>query len=324
MFRRFLNILRAEFSYALSLFGIVRVHHLPAFVSIEPANFCQLHCPECHVGQNKVNGKNSKDVLTVTNFQRILDQIKSSAHTIQFYFQGEPLLNKDLPEMIKLAHDAGLYTIVSTNALALTQLLAEQLMQSGLSRIIVSIDGMAEESYGAYRQGGNLHKALDGLMYLRQAKDQTGSRTHIELQSLRLRTNEHEWAAMKRQYKVMGADSLTLKTAQLYDYEKGHPLMPTNERYSRYKKGEDGKYHLKCKPSRSCRRLWMGCVITVTGEVLPCCYDKAGHYSFGNIFQDTLAAIYHGEKANRFRRTILQKQPANNKFRPSMCFNCLP
>jgi MoaA/NifB/PqqE/SkfB family radical SAM enzyme len=60
---------------------------------------------------------------------------------MQFYFQGEPLLNTHLPEMISLAHQTGLYTIVSTNAQALTQEMAEALVKSGLNRIIVSIDG---------------------------------------------------------------------------------------------------------------------------------------------------------------------------------------
>lgn len=314
---RLINILRAEFSYALSLFGIVRVRHLPTFVSVEPANFCQLHCPECPVGKNGSKGKGT--TLTMAQFERILENVRSSVHTIQFFFQGEPLLNQQLPEMIKAASDAGIYTIVSTNAQALTPLLAERLVQSGLSRIIVSIDGMSEESYSAYRIGGNLHKALDGLMYLRQAKDQNGSRTHIELQVLRLRSNEHEWKAMKRQYKVIGADSITFKTAQLYNYENGHPLMPTNERYSRYAKGTDGKYHLKRKPSRSCKRLWTGCVISVTGEVLPCCYDKASQYSFGNIFSSPLADIWHGEKANRFRESVLKK-----RLEIPICRNCEP
>ena len=293
------------------------MRHLPTFVSVEPANFCQLSCPECPVGNNSVSRQ--KSVLSLEHFRLILEQVKSSVHTMQFYFQGEPLLNKELPEMIKAASDEGMYTIVSTNVLAMTPLLAEKLMQAGLSRIIVSIDGMAEESYGAYRKGGNLHKALDGLMYLRQAKDQTGSRTHIELQSLMLRSNEHEWNAMKRQYKVMGADSLTLKTAQLYDYQNGHPLMPSNTRYSRYQLGKDGLYHPKHQPKHSCRRLWTGCVITVSGEVLPCCYDKAGQYSFGNIFTTSLSDIYHSEKANRFRRMILQK-----RSKPSICYNCEP
>ena len=257
--------------------------------------------------------------MSLKRFRQILEPVKGCVHTMQFYFQGEPLLNKELPEMIKAASKEGIYTIVSTNALAITPLLAEQLMQAGLSRIIVSIDGMSEESYSAYRVGGSLHKAVEGLVTLRQAKDTTGSRTHIELQMLRLRSNENEWSTISQRYHKMGADSLTFKTAQFYNFEHGNPLMPSNEKYSRYAKGKDGLYHLKRKPACSCKRLWTGCVITVTGEVLPCCYDKSACFSFGNIFLQDLKTIWHGEKANRFRKLILQK-----RSRPSICHNCEP
>ena len=107
---RILNQLRCWTSYALSLFGVVRVRHLPTFVSIEPANFCQLRCPECPVGMRgeRREAKGERDtpllggtgggLLTMETFHRILDQVQSTAHTMQFYFQGEPLLNKQLPE----------------------------------------------------------------------------------------------------------------------------------------------------------------------------------------------------------------------------------
>jgi len=314
LIKRILNILQAETSYALSLLGIVRVRHLPTFVSVEPANFCQLHCPECPVG-TKDNAK--KELLSQERFAHILQQIKDTTHTIQFFFQGEPLLNADLPEMIKAAANEGIYTIVSTNALAVTPLLAERLMKAGLSRIIVSIDGLSEESYCQYRVGGSLHKAMEGLLALRQAKDNTGSRTHIELQMLRLKTNEHEWKQVAKKYRKMGADSLTFKTAQLYNFENGNPLMPSDERYSRYAKDQNGKYHLKKRQSRSCHRLWTGCVITVTGEVLPCCYDKAANFAFGNIFTQDIATIYHGIKANCFRTDILK-----NRHQIPICYNC--
>ena len=175
-------------------------------------------------------------------FHRILDDVKEHAHTMQFYFQGEPLLNKQLPEMIAAAHQVGLYTIVSTNAQALSRSTAEALVKSGLSRIIVSIDGFSEESYAAYRVGGSLHKALEGLQHLANAKAELHSRIRIELQVLRLRSNEHEWDWIKKNYKKLGATHLVFKTAQLYNFEHGHPLMPTDERYSRYRKTADGTY----------------------------------------------------------------------------------
>ena len=56
------------------------------------------------------------------------------------------------------AHETGLYTIVSTNAQALTPEIAHDLVDAGLSRIIVSMDGLTQTSYNAYRVGGSLEK----------------------------------------------------------------------------------------------------------------------------------------------------------------------
>ena len=254
-------------------------------------------------------------------FQHIFEQVKATAHTMQFYFQGEPLLNPQLPQMIALARQAGLYTIVSTNAQALSQEMAHLLIQSGLNRIIVSIDGFSQESYEAYRAGGSLQKALDGLRFLREAKRQYHSPIRIELQVLRLRTNEHEWHWIRRHYKSMGATHLVFKTAQLYDYEHGNPLMPTNERYSRYKRKEDGTYVHKQHPPHHlspCYRLWSGCVITTNGEVLPCCYDKEHLHTYGNITIHTLPQLFHSDKANTLRRHIL----LHPHHLPEMCKNC--
>ena len=279
-------------------------------------------------------------LLTMELFHRILDDVKEHAHTMQFYFQGEPLLNKQLPEMIAAAHQVGLYTIVSTNAQALTPEMANALVKNGLSRIIVSIDGFSEESYAAYRVGGSLHKALEGLQHLANAKAELHSRIRIELQVLRLRSNEHEWDWIKKNYKKLGATHLVFKTAQLYNFEHGHPLMPTDKRYSRYKKIADGTYvHKKASPKSSpkgkdfitslfslpfregsgvglCLRLWSGCVITTSGDVLPCCYDKEHRHTLGNITTHSLREIFHSNKANTLRKHILKGNL------PEMCKNC--
>ena len=287
--------------------GVVRVCHLPTFVSIEPANYCQLRCPACPVGQRAANNTHHRaQNMSWDTYMRILTQVQATAHTIQFYFQGEPLLNPLLPKMIARARVAGLFTVVSTNAQALTRSMAHELVKSGLHRIIVSIDGFSEESYAAYRVGGDLHRALEGLQFLREAKAEYSSSICIELQVLRLRSNEHEWQWIERHYKSLGATRLVFKTAQLYDYQHGHSLMPTDERYSRYKKGEDGTYHLTRSRRRSCYRLWSGCVVTTTGEVLPCCYDKAGDHAFGSLMEQNLEQVWHNKNADDFRRQVLQ------------------
>ena len=316
---RCINTLKCYVNYALSRFGLVRFTHRPMFVSVEPAAVCQLRCPECPVGKRAVSQVRpasaiSHPFMSMEVWARVLGEIKEAAHTVQFYFQGEPLLNKGLPAMVAEAHEAGLYTIVSTNAQAVTPQTAEALVRAGLDRIIVSMDGLSEETYNAYRIGGSLEKTKEALRYLREAKNISsplwGGRVGpvIELQCLRLRSNEQEWQEFKKQYKSLGADRLVFKTAQLYNYAEGHPLMPSDPRYSRYRKGEDGFFHRK-KLRRGCFRVWSGVVVTTTGEVLPCCYDKSHAYAYGNIMDAPLKELFASAKAMAFRQAAAQEKP---------------
>ena len=314
------NALRCYVSYALNRLGSARFlspftfHLSPLFVSVEPAAVCQLRCPACPVGLRHVETSKSRDLertMSLDTWHRILAEIRDTALIVQFYFQGEPLLNKDLPQMIKEAHEAGLYTIVSTNAQAMTQDLAQVLVASGLDRIIVSMDGLSDETYNAYRIGGSLEKTKQALGFLRKAKEKiqiSNFKFQIELQCLRLKTNEHEWAQFKRQYKTLGADRLVFKTAQLYDYTHGHPLMPSDKRYSRYVLGKDGVYHRR-PLHKGCFRVWSGAVVTTKGEVLPCCYDKSHAHAYGNIMELSLKDLFGNEKATIFRKAALNEQP---------------
>lgn len=311
-------MLRASVSFAWSKTGVYRVRHQPVFVSIEPANFCQLACPECPVGVAHGTSHGKKAVLSPASFATILTRVSPYAHTMQFFFQGEPLLNDSLPEMIRMAHEQGIYTIVSTNAQRLDAAMAQRLTQAGLNRIIVSMDGWTQASYEQYRKGGDVERCKQAVRWLHEAKQRTGSRMTIELQCLYLKTNEQEWDIFRREYKRLGADRLTMKTAQLYDYAHGNPLMPTDTRFARYRWDKKlNAYTPKHTTANSCRRLWYGCIIDVEGNVLPCCYDKQRQYIFGNIFADDLAAIWHGAKAEAFRRQVL-----NRRTQIPICTNC--
>ena len=318
---RFINALRCYASYALNRLGSAlfrtpytlhrtpyTVHHTPLFVSVEPSAVCQLRCPACPVGlrNNEITElRHSDRLLKKDLWERVLSQIKDSAWVVQFYFQGEPLLNKDLPLMIREAHDAGLYTIVSTNAQAMTPELAQALVAAGLDRIIISMDGLTQESYSAYRVGGSLDQCKAAIRWLQKAKS---AGLTIELQVLRLRSNEHEWRAFRKEYKTLGADRLVFKTAQLYDYRHGHPLMPSEPRYRRYEQHADGLWYRK-PLGKGCFRVWSGVVIAANGDVLPCCYDKNHAHAYGNLRTASLRELFSGPKAQAFRAQALLQNP---------------
>ena len=318
---RFINALRCYASYALNRLGSAlfrtpytlhrtpyTVRHTPLFVSVEPSAVCQLRCPACPVGlrNNEITElRHSDRLLKKELWERVLSQIKDSAWVVQFYFQGEPLLNKDLPLMIREAHDAGLYTIVSTNAQAMTPELANALVAAGLDRIIISMDGLTQETYAAYRVGGSLDQCKAAIRWLQKAKS---AGLTIELQVLRLRSNEHEWRAFRKEYKTLGADRLVFKTAQLYDYRHGHPLMPSEPRYRRYEQHADGLWYRK-PLSKGCFRVWSGVVIAANGDVLPCCYDKDHAHAYGNLRTASLRDLFSGPKAQAFRAQALLQNP---------------
>lgn len=317
-FRKLVNYAKLHISYWVSLSGRqVLSKRLPFFISVEPADFCNLHCPECPVGMRS-DIKRPQKTMDAELFKKLIDELKSTLlHTI-FYFQGEPLLSKTLPEMIRYAHEAKIYTSTSTNAQRLSDDMAERLIASGLDKLIVSIDGITQESYEKYRIGGSLQKAIESTKHLIELRKKMNSATpFVEIQCLLLSSNEDQIKGMKKLTKELGVDKLTFKTAQFYDFENGHSLMPSKEKHSRYKLTPNGKYALKKRIKNRCWRLWNGAVVNVEGNILPCCFDKDNQYSFGNIHDNSFSECWHSTKANSFREKLLK-----NRKQFEMCRNC--
>jgi len=287
----------------------------PAFVSVEPYNFCQLHCSECPVNQRKaVDRKFLNDDL----FMLLIDELKPYLLHSIFYFQGEPLFNKNLAKLINYAHKSGIYTSTSTNGQLLDRSMAKDLVESGLDKLIVSIDGVTQQVYEQYRAGGKLDKALQGISNVNEWKRQLKSRSPlIEIQFIVFKTNEHQIKDVKKLAKSFKADRLVLKSAQLYDFEHGHRLLTSLTKYARYFRADDGRYLIKNKLANRCLRLWTGAVISASGEVVPCCFDKDQSHSFGNITAESFGSIWHNQKASGFRASILQ-----NRKQYEMCRNC--
>lgn len=315
--RKSLNWFRLLLSYLFSLKGKeIIFNRLPFFISIEITNFCNLHCPECPVGTNTLNLQ--KKVFNYNIYAKLIDELKPTLAHVILYFQGEPFLCKTLDSFIKYAHQSGIYTSTSTNGQFLSSESAKKIVLSGLDKLIVSIDGSTQETYETYRVGGSLQKTVDGITHVNKWKKELKSITPlIEIQFLVLKSNEHQIAEIEKLAKTLKVDKLSYKTAQLNDYKEGNALMPTIERLSRYKKGNDQLYHLKNKQPNHCSRLWHGAVVNVNGEVLPCCFDKSSEFSFGNINNKSFFDIWNNEKASGFRSKVLQ-----NRKQFNICRNC--
>ena len=292
------------------------VNGLPLSITIEPTTACNLGCPECPSGLKQFT--RAEGNLKTDFYKKIIDEVKQHAFYLNFYFQGEPYINANFLEMVSYANAKKMYTATSTNAHFLTPQKAEETVKSGLNRLTISIDGTTQETYESYRKGGDLNKVLEGAKNIIEAKKKLNSKTpYVIFQFLVVQPNEHQIEDAKKLSTQMGVDEIRFKTAQVYDYKNGNPLIPTIEKYARYKKQTDGTYRLKNKLLNECWRMWSSCVITWDGKIVPCCFDKDAKHQLGDLKENTLKQIWLNKKYTDFRKTLL-----NNRAEIDICQNC--
>lgn len=289
----------------------------PMAVSIEPTTACNLGCPECPSGLKQFTRATGNLQLEMN--ERILRELGGSLMYVNYYFQGEPFIHHRIFDLIKQAVDRNVYTSASTNAHFISEENADKIVESGLHKLIVSVDGLTQETYSNYRKEGELEKVLQGIRNIVAAKKKSGSNfPYIIYQMLVVRQNEHEVEDAKKRAAELGVDEFQLKTAQVYDYEKGNELIPVNDAYSRYRKNADGTYSLKNRMDDHCWRMWQGCVFTWDGKIVPCCFDKDAKYTLGHLNGKTdFQSVWKGEAYRDFRQQILK-----SRKEVDICKNC--
>lgn len=311
------NLMLLKLSFWLSSILRKPIHWgTPIAVSIEPTTACNLKCPQCPSGLRQFTRPTGN--LKLETNKNILDNLGKNLQYINYYFQGEPFINPHFLEVVKEARKRNIYVLTSTNAHFISEQTAHDIIDSGLSEVIISIDGASQETYENYRIEGSLAKVKEGTKNLVEAKKIRKSNLPvITFQFLVSKQNEHEIEQMKMLKTEMGVDNLNFKTIQVYDYESGNQLIPDNDKYSRYKKNDKGIYELKNSYKNSCWRSWSSCVFTWDGSVVPCCFDKDAKYKMGNVNKQEFKQIWKSAIYKDFNQQILK-----DRKQIEICRNC--
>jgi radical SAM protein with 4Fe4S-binding SPASM domain len=311
-FRRFINGTKVLGSFYISRLLKKPVQWgYPVSISFEPTTSCNLRCPECPSGLRQFSRPTG--MLQSDFFTKTIDEIHKELLYLIFYFQGEPYLNPDFLKMVKYASDKKIYTATSTNAHYLNDEAAKKTVESGLDRLIISIDGTTQDVYQQYRVGGHLDKVLEGAKNIVKWKKELKSKTpFVFFQFLVVKPNEHQIEDIK------GVDEVRFKTAQVYEYETDpNKLIPTIDKYSRYKKNADGSYSAKNKLANRCWKLQHANVITWDGLVVPCCFDKDATHQLGNLKTQSFKEIWHNDNYKQFRNELMK-----SRKNIDICANC--
>jgi len=316
--RRGFNALKVLSSYYISRMAGKPVQWgYPVSISFEPTTSCNLRCPECPSGLRAFTRPTG--MLENSFFRKTIDEMHHELLYLIFYFQGEPFLNPAFLEMVKYASGKKIYTATSTNAHYLTDDNARKTVESGLDRLIISIDGTTQEVYQQYRVGGKLDKVLEGAKNIvKWKKELKSSKPFVVFQFLVVKPNEHQIEDVKKLAVEIGVDDVWFKTAQVYDYKNDpNGLIPGIDKYSRYKKNDKGEWQPKNKLANHCWKLWHANVITWDGLVVPCCFDKDAQHQLGDLSKQSFREVWENEQYRDFRKQLM-----HSRKNIDICSNC--
>jgi len=281
----------------------------PKTFMVETVLGCNLECPECAIGADIIQRK--KGAMSYTEFVAIADKIKPHCDYLYLHIWGEPTLNRDIYKIIEHA-SSFTRTNISTNANTLTDEKAELLIRSGVTDLIVSIDGFTQNTYEKYRAGGSASKALLALKKLTDINRRYGSKVDISPQYIVFKHNEHEINAFEK-----FCSSLELNPSFKAPYiRRDSTYQQSNDKRYQRPQYKDVK-HLQ-EAMRSCGDPKEVFTILLDGTCVMCCYDHDGITNYGNIFEENVINIWNSARYKEDRLNIITGNA------PNYCINnCL-
>lgn len=266
---------------------------VPFVDQVELTNLCPMRCGFCPRGTPGLM-KRPTGMMSFSLFEKLLGELspgQAQYRLLELHHLGESLLNPELPRFVALARARGLRTELSANPSLLTRELASALLTAGLSRLVLSLDGMDESTLRAIRgPAAKYRKAERNIEALLALADTLAEPPSIVIQMIALHRNREQretflarWGNTGRSYVRAYVKPLDGQDPELVG---DHPA-PLR--------------YLCTYPFRSVVVLW-------DGRVVPCCRDDDARYVLGDLNHQSLREIWHGPRAQALRAAYLAQR----------------
>lgn len=270
------------------------VRQFPIHLDIEITNRCNLRCTFCD--KLPLLAKDQMGDMDFELYKKILDEgAEEGLCAVKLSYRGESLLHKQVVEMISYAKKKGILDVyINSNGMLLTREMSIMLMEAGLDRISISIEGTDPDKFEQGRKGAKFNKIMkhvDTLIELREQKK--CSHPKIRIQTVRL------------------AD---LDLAGYRDFWQSHcdEVAAVD-----YKDVENRNVEL-IDENWACPQLWQRMTIEWDGTIMPCNNDDYRGLSSGNVKEKSVAESWHDPIVQRARE--LHKEGKSHLVRS--CCGC--
>lgn len=320
--QKWLNLARVEIERKRRR---IELEGYPYLLIIDPCNYCNLRCPLCPTGLNDLGRPQA--MLSFEHFKKYFDPFAPYLFEAYLHNWGESLLNKQVYSMIEHAQSRNVGTNLSSNFVKLDSLDLDNIIDSGLEYLVVSLDGTSEESYIKYRIGGNYHRVIENLSELLRRRNARGEKTPVvEWQFIVMKQNEHEVGQAEVLSKKLGVDLLRfIPVGMPYEFKKRKEVAdawyPTTVKGRVQSDHQEQQFGQAAKPG-PCFYLYRSMVVNPDGGVSPCCivYRKNRDFADLNVSVIEPLKIWNNDKYLSARSLYSSKTAVNRKA--TVCDGC--
>jgi MoaA/NifB/PqqE/SkfB family radical SAM enzyme len=273
---------------------------VPRIFQLETTSRCNLRCPLCSTHHLK-RGYSEMDLESVRS---IMSDNPQAVYAC-LHLMGEPLMSRSLFPIVRCLKEQGVYTYFASNGMLLGDH-AATILDSGLDKISISLDGITQVDLARYRVGASLDRVLSGIRTLKAERRARGStQPLIQTQTIMFSYNEEKEEEVVRFLKSLGVDRIKLKRPSFDTF--GGKNDASNGFLRQGRGGTGGKYsresghYIRYRDRAVCRLLFQGFALS-DGSVVPCCIDYDGEAAYGNIHAQSWREI----QASEARRKILE------------------
>jgi len=261
----------------------------PTIIVIDVTNSCNLRCPVCPV---TISMHRKRGLMKMNVFSKIIDDFKDRPEkpAIYFNFSGEPTMNKALPEMVAYSSTNGHDTFLSTNATKLTEKMAEDLINAGLARVNLCMDGFSDIAQESYRVGSKFNAVKENIeMFLKVRKRMGVKNPECVLQTLLTSYSENQMDEMTAWAKKSGFDKVRYKTFSIGSYTTEEEKA-ANSKF--LPKNEDLLRHPTGRTLETCPLPTYQTVVFWNGDLGLCCLDYDQMVQLPNVEEKGFMQAY--------------------------------
>jgi len=289
----------------------------PLVLHIEPTNKCNQKCRMCCHPTQKRKETNTTDLIV---HKAIAEAKIFRPWSTNFFFFGEPFLNKNIFDYFELAAKSNLRNIsTTTNLTALTLANVKRLPSSGLNSIHISFEGLNREHYKMVRGKDTFQRAKRNILALVNEREKQNSKLWISITFVRTDETDDQIEQFTSEWRGLVND---LHISPQFEYRNGSADGSRRQSISKIQiYRNDGNIMFTDNDRRvPCRQLWTRIVVTSNGEMVPCSQNIDAELTLGNILEKSIHEAWTGEQMQNLRMEHL-----SNDFRSmpgKVCRNC--